>query len=317
MKSLAFIEPMPRWRWLSLPLVVLVFLLCRVVARAQINTPSGAERHPVIVFHVTSAARDLPSAFAEANLSYYPQDKVTVFPDLGLGLGGEVRVERAMPIELTDGRKTYSIRTWQATLSAVLKEQGILLGEEDKISPPPETLLGENSQVQIVRVARTVAKSSETVPFNIVEQDDDTIYRGQRVVSQAGKDGILEKSFLIIREDGELVSKTLISSTYLEKPQNRIIKVGTKLKIGRSYTGKATWYDCCGTKVASDKFPKGTEIRITNLQNGKSLIAKVDGCICGGRSEMVVDLHPSYFTQLGGNLAAGILPSLKIEEILN
>lgn len=299
----------------------LIFLLAlagsRQSAHAQLSAPSASQRHPKITFYAPPQSRNLLEAFSAAGLSYYPQDKVTVFPDLALGLGGKIVVERAMPVNLTDGRKEYTVRTWQATLSAVLKEQGILLGDEDKITPSPETLLNPEASVQIVRVARSVAKSTETVAYKVVEQDDDSIYRGQRVVAQAGKDGVLEKSYLIIREDGELVSKTLIGSAFLEKPQERIIKVGTKLKIGRTYTGKATWYDCCGTKVACDKFAKGTEIRITNLQNSKSLIAKVDGCICGGRSELVVDLHPSYFTQLGGNLSAGILPSVKIEEILN
>jgi len=305
---------------LFLSLLLAGLLVCwggTEIAQAQILAPSDTSRHPVIEFYATPKSRSISDAFAEANLPYYPQDKISVFPDLKLGLGGLVRVERAMPVELIDGKRTYLIRTWQATLSSMLKEQGILLGEEDKITPSVETILTKDSQVQIVRVARTVVKSIESVPFKVVEKNDDSIYRGERVVSQPGKDGMLEKSFLVIREDGELVSRSLISSTYLEKPQDRIIRVGTKLKIGRTYTGKATWYDCCGTKVACDKFPKGTQIRVTNLQNGKQIIATVDGCICGGRTDLVVDLHPSYFTQLGGSLSDGILPNMRIEEILN
>lgn len=286
-------------------------------ANAQITQPTAADPHPNLTIIVDTTTRDVVSALAAVGQGYYPQDTMSVFPDLSLGLGGVISIKRAQPIRLADGKREYTIRTWKHSVSDLLKEQNIPLGVDDKIVPAADSSLRSDTAIVITRVARTIVKDILTVAFKTLQQDDATIYRGQQVVAQTGKNGQLEKQYLVIREDGISVSQTLVSSAFLSKPVDKIIKIGTKLKIGRSYSGRATWYNCCGTKVASDKFPKGTEIQIVNISNGKKLIAKVDGCICGARPDLVVDLHPSYFTQLGGSLSDGIMPQMRIDEILN
>lgn len=286
-------------------------------ASAQITSPNTTSLHPKLTVVADMTTRNVVSALTTVGQSYFPQDKTTVFPELSLGLGGVISIERAQPIRLAEGKREYTIRTWENSVAGLLKEQNIPLGVDDKISPEVRSTLRSDTAIVITRVARTIVKDTQTIAFKVLQQDDATIYRGQQVVAQSGKNGQLEKQYLVIREDGIPVSQTLVSSAYLLKPVDKIIKIGTKLKIGRSYSGRATWYDCCGTKVASDKFPKGTQIQIVNLSSGKKIITKVDGCICGARPDLVVDLHPSYFTQLGGSLSDGIMPQMRIDEILN
>lgn len=284
-----------------------------VVASATSQDPL----HPVETFAARAGADNLPAAFVQAGLPYYPEDRISSFPDLSLGLGGVITVERALPVEMVDGKKKYQVRTWQTTVEGLLREKKIDLGADDRIAPALATSLTQGSTVAITRVARTEVKDYETVAYQTIERTDEAMYRGEKKITQEGRNGKREKKYLVIREDGELKSKILVANTIVEAAVDKIIKIGTRLKVGKVVSGKATWYECCGTKVATDAFKKGTEIRVTNLDNGKQIFVTVDGCICGGRSELVVDLHPSYFQRLGGQLGQGVFSSVRVEEILN
>jgi hypothetical protein len=287
-----------------------------VPPHASVVEAADNDKHPTEKFVADSTARTVVAAFAQANTPYYPEDRVTAFPEPSLGLGSVVTVVRATPIVIQDGKKTLTVRTWQETVGNLLDEKKIELGNEDRVAPSLDTALVPNLRITITRVARTQVSEFEAIAFQVVEQDDPSTYRGTRTVSQQGQNGKREKKYLLIREDGELISKTLLSNQIVEAVKNQIIKVGTKLKIGKILSGKATWYqNAYGTKVAMDAFKKGVEVRITNLSTGKSIIVRNDGCICGATG-VLVDLAPEYFQALGGSLGQGVLASVRVEEIL-
>lgn len=312
-------------RQVGLPLTATVILLALGIFFFRETPPSAQPalaaampaNHPEEIFSADSSARTVVDAFQQAKSPYYPEDKVVAFPEPSLGLGSVITVNRAMPVNLHDGKRSNVLRTWQETVGGLLAEKKIELGAEDRVAPSLDTTLTPNLMITITRVARTTISEFETLPFKTVEKENDSIWRGEKKITQAGKNGKREKKFLLIREDGELVSKTLTANTIIEAVVDKIVEVGTKLKIGKTYTGKATYYvNSFGTKVATDKFKRGVELRITNLSNGKSIIVRNDGCICGNDS-VLVDLSPSYFQQLGGTLNQGVLGSVRIEEILN
>jgi hypothetical protein len=296
--------------------VVLSLIFLRPAEAQQEADFTEDPLHPLLVFQADSSANTINEAFMQAGMDYYPEDIVTAFPDPKLGLGSVVTVQRALPIPIQDGKRRFTIRTWQRTVGEALKEKNIELGDEDRISPTLNTLLQMNMPIVITRVARTTVTEIETVDFKTVEQDDPNSYRGTNTVVQEGSNGQIEYKYLLIREDGELISKTLTSTTITKKVVNKIIKIGSKLRIGETYFGKATWYvNSYGTKVAMDLFPAGTEVRITNLNTGKSIIVVNDGCICGATG-VLVDLAPEYFQALGGTLGQGVLQNIRVEEIL-
>ncbi len=168
--------------------------------------------HPVEKFASDSTARTIVSAFNQAGLPYYPEDKVVAFPDPSLGLGTVVTVTRAMPVQVQDGKKTFTVRTWQKTVGELLDENKIELGNEDRVAPSPETLLAPNLRLTITRVARTQVTEKEVVAYQTVIEKDYSQFVGAQKVVQVGKNGEKEKTYLLIREDGELISKTLLKT---------------------------------------------------------------------------------------------------------
>lgn len=81
--------------------------------------------------------------------------------------------------------------------------------------------------------------------------------------------------------------------------------------------GAASWYkykncDC----AASPDYPKGTKVKVTNLENGKSVIVKINdwGPERDKHPDRVIDLDKTVFKKLG-KLSRGILKMVKVEKI--
>lgn len=167
--------------------------------------------HPTDVFSVVHRVDSLPEAFRVAGVDYFPEDKVSFFPDPSMGIGTVITVQRALPITVMDGKKSRTLRTWQTTVGDLLKEKKIELGNDDRIAPTAITALSKNMTVTIIRVARTNVTETEAVPYQTTVEKDFHQFVGGQTVLKTGKNGQQEKTYLLIREDGELVSKTLLS----------------------------------------------------------------------------------------------------------
>lgn len=222
------------WGVATVVLLSAIFSLIRIghpgssrelFAQASDNSPE-ATLHPVTTFTVGSDAPTITAAFIQANQPYYPEDQVTAFPDPTLHIGSVVTVHRALPVTVADGKKSTVVRTWQGTVGDLLAEKKIDLGNDDKISPVLSTPLSTDTKVVITRVARTNVTETSDVPFQTVTQLDYSQFVGSQTVTQQGSDGQIQRTYLLVRQDGELVSKTLISSTTTKAPQNQIVKAG-------------------------------------------------------------------------------------------
>ena len=186
---------------------------------------SASSLHPVEVFSVNAAA-NIVEAFAAAGKEYYPEDRISFFPDPSLGLGTVITAQRALPVTVVDGKKTKILRSWEKTAGDFLKEKKIGLGDEDRITPALGTPLELGTTITIIRVARTTVKEKEVIPFQTKIEKDYHQFVGPATIVTAGKNGEREKTYLVIREDGELVSKTLVASTLTRAPRQAVVRQG-------------------------------------------------------------------------------------------
>ena len=184
------------------------------------------EYHPTEVFSVVHKANSLPEAFQAAGVEYYPEDKIAYFPDPSLGIGTVITAQRALPITLVDGKRSKVLRTWETTVGDLFKEKKIELGNDDKIAPTLATRLTKDMTITITRVARTNVTETEVIPHQTRVEKDYNQFVGAQTVVAAGHNGKLEKTYLLIREDGELVSKTLVSTKTTEAAVTAIVRQG-------------------------------------------------------------------------------------------
>ena len=84
------------------------------------------------------------------------------------------------------------------------------------------------------------------------------------------------------------------------------------MKFQSKKTASGEFYDRAKKTAAHKKLPFGTKVRVTNIENSKSVIVKINdrGPFVKGR---IVDLSSSAFSRIA-NLGAGVI-EVKIEVI--
>ena len=291
-----------------------LFITLLILAPAGVNAAPSAEEirtlPPTEVVYASVFDRNAADSLYTAGRPLNPEDIVKVFPRLDWGLGGRVEVWRAPIYQVTDGRKVKEVRSWGLTVGEVLASANIEIGEQDKVVPGAETSIAKDISIQIIRVSQTEVKETESIDFQTIDRDDATLERGLTRVEQAGEKGQREKTYLVMREDGEEVSRTLVANAITQKPVNKIVLHGTKIIVLSSETGESSW--TFGV-TASRRYKKGMLIRVTNLANGKSVETNVGGYGPQVWTGRILDLNVDAWEQIA-KAGAGTT-SVKVEEI--
>lgn len=200
-----------------------------IVSTTPVPTGEKPEVYQGSFFYTTSA-----QMLKALGVSIYPEDKVVAFPDPSLGLGSRLEVYRAQPVLISDGNNQTLVRTWAKTVGDLLNEQRIVLGSQDYVQPNQQTAIplgGSTFSVNVIRVSQTNLVVSTPLPFSVIKQNDANLLVGVNKISQNGSVGRRDQTYLVRRENGVEVSRTLISDQVAIAPVNEIVLVGTKPKV--------------------------------------------------------------------------------------
>jgi len=311
---------------LTLFLVPVLFFSARSYAQ-NISSDTTAT-HPVLPFEIniiepsgtttsvsgSSSSQKLADIIDDLDVILYSEDKISVFPDLYMQMGGRITLQRAPKINLTDGKKKTLYRSWAGTVQDLLSQKKIELGADDTVVPGLETVLVDGDSIKINRVAKTTVIDKQEIAFKIIKKDDPNLKYG-KTRTEVGEKGQKELTYMVTRIDGEEVSRVLLNSAVTKQAKDEIHYTGTKVVVLSSVSGKATiGPNFCN--IVSASYPKGTLVRITNLSGRASLIDTVD-CTWGTASApdgVVLDLSRSNLTKLKWN-GLGKGPSVLVEEI--
>ncbi|MEK7535050.1 MAG: G5 domain-containing protein [Patescibacteria group bacterium] len=226
---------------------------------------AATDYHPTDVFSVVHKADSLPQAFKVAGVEYFPEDKVSYFPDPNLGIGTVITVQRALPITVVDGKKSRTLRTWETTVGDLLKEKKIKLGNDDKIAPTVVTALARDMTVTITRVARTNVTETVVVPYQTKIEKDYSQFVGGQTVLKGGKNGQEEQIYTLVRVDGDLASKTLVSKRTTVPAVTAVVRQGGLNPVPRQCIPLKEWVVDASTKNRID--PNSLFYRIVRESN--------------------------------------------------
>ncbi len=118
--------------------------------------------------------------------------------------------------------------TTAATVNQALKEAGIALGPLDRVSPPSWTSLTPGLRIVVVRVAEEMITQTQPIPYSRKIIHDEALPAGEHRLIQAGKEGVEELTYRIVREDGVEVSRNLIKRATAVAPVDEILVIGSK-----------------------------------------------------------------------------------------
>jgi uncharacterized protein YabE (DUF348 family) len=217
-------------------------------------------------------------------------------PDrLGEGAAVVFRTKHAVTVNV-DG-SSQAETSIGLNVSEVLAENAVVLGPLDQVNPPSDTRVTDGMVVSVVRITNDeTVTAEEPVPFTVERRDDPNLPKGQEQVVQQGVNGTQKVTYQITRADGAEVGRQPISKVPTKPAIPKIIMVGTALPNMR--IGTASWYaspfgsDSCATK---EYVPKGTILKVTNLDTGASTTCRVADRVVANR---VVDLDDDVFAQL-------------------
>ena len=120
------------------------------------------------------------------------------------------------------------ISTDQPTLGDALRDAGVVLGADDKVSASLSEPVENGSTVTIVRVATKAVSEDAVDAHKSTEVEDPELAEGERVVETEGVDGSSVNTFEVTLEDGVEVSRIREMTVVKSERVAEVVRVGTK-----------------------------------------------------------------------------------------
>jgi hypothetical protein len=204
------------------------------------------------------------------------------------------------------GSRPLLVLTNATSVRELLGAMGIRVGKADRVVPSPKATLGPGMRVRVVQIRRVVETAQVAAPFPTLIQYSTDLDAGKTDVRKPGAPGVAVHTFRVTYRNGREVSRVLLSESVLIEPTAQVLVVGTNptpmADSGVQY-GQASWYDwdiCqgAGLTAAHVSLPKGTEVTVTNLDNGKSVTVVINDRGPYGVAGRIIDLCDDAFVQI-------------------
>lgn len=134
---------------------------------------------------------------------------------------------------MADGESYYV--TASGTVEDALEKTGLELGKHDIVTPSLDTALSDQTVITVQRVTYHRVTTSQKIPYETVEYDDDTLEMGESKIVTYGENGNIIRKYRIKKIDGETVSKELISEEIENEPVDEVIAYGTYIPETETY----------------------------------------------------------------------------------
>ncbi|MCM3478913.1 G5 and 3D domain-containing protein [Caldibacillus thermoamylovorans] len=218
---------------------------------------------------VWTTRKTVKEFLAESEIAIKEQDQLSVPLEAKIKQGLIINLDTAFQVVVNDGGEERTVWSTSTTVADFLEQQGIKLNELDRVEPGLDQMIGENVPINIVRVEKVTDVVEEPLEFATVTQKDSNLESGKQQVVQEGKTGKVQQTYEVILENGQEVSKTLISENVMENATDKIVAVGTKEM----------------TQLVS----RGTETGKEFYVSSTAYTASCNGC--SGKTATGIDLH--------------------------
>jgi len=217
--------------------------------------------------------------------------------------GDVIEFRRAVRIRLRVDGETSDLITNAPDVGYLLDSLGVILKRHDQVRPPVHASLADGDVVSVTRVRYDTRSEQTEIPFTTKTRETDRLVRGQRQVKRAGVPGLEEVRFRVRLEDGKPAARQVLSRKRVRNPVSEIVLVGTRDP--NTQSGTASWYHRSGMVAAHKTLPKGTQVRVTNLANGRTVTVVIDdrGPFV---KDWIIDLSDDAFARLAP-LSTGLI----------
>ena len=207
-----------------LPLVCIVLLLCQTVFAKNTYLISDSGR---VVLHTTYAT-DPTQVLNEAGFQLGADDIFVTEENLGIS---EITVQRKQVITVIHGGKELEVISYGETVESLLERLSLLLTAEDMVSVSLNAQTFDGMNITISRSVQKEESYVADIPFETTYCYDPTLAEGEEKVLTPGVNGQALRNAMVVYQDGQEVSRTVLSETVVLQPVNAVIAVGTYMEL--------------------------------------------------------------------------------------
>jgi uncharacterized protein YabE (DUF348 family) len=182
-----------------------------------------------------SAAATPRSIAAQAGVSVYPEDYVSVAPAVDLAseqsLGETVTIDRATAVTLNDYGVELPLRTHATTVADLLNSNHIKLGAADTVIPVLNTPVTTDLEVFVNRKGTQIITQTQSIAAPQQTVTDSSLSFGTTAVRQQGSAGNEVLTYQANTVNGKVVSETLLQTVVTVQPVPEIIAQGLAVSI--------------------------------------------------------------------------------------
>lgn len=190
---------------------------------------------------ITSKAWTVEEFLETEGIAYCSEDYISMPVTGFIHDGIEITIQHATNYKITADGQTKAYKTLEKTAAKALREEGIILGENDIVEPGLDALIEEGITIVVKRVKIEEKTIEEKVPFKTETRKDSSMNKGDKEVVQKGKDGKAEVTYRITYIDGKEASRKKLKSKTIVPAEKEIVKEGTRATIdGFAYTRTMT-----------------------------------------------------------------------------
>ncbi|GAB3283812.1 transglycosylase family protein [Parasphingorhabdus pacifica] len=152
-------------------------------------------------------------------------DRSAPVPEQGM----EVVVKTAKTITITDGGgEPKELTTHAVTIDEFVAEQKLKLGPEDHITPGASEKITDGTEVHVNRTGSSVVNVTTEIEPPVKEIVDDSMFKGEEKVVEAGSPGEKIVFTRVSTRNGEETGREAIGERVTKEPVEKVVRVGGK-----------------------------------------------------------------------------------------
>ena len=150
----------------------------------------------------------------------------------------------ATSITLADGKATpRALSVHAAKVGDALKEAGIVLSNNDRVTPGLNTPVTASTVIVITRVRFSTEVEKTSIPFRTVFKMSKDVSPGHIKPGHAGMSGVLTKTFRVGYVNAKRSQRWLVSKKVTRQPQDQETLGGIRVRMARALPSRAGTYN--------------------------------------------------------------------------
>lgn len=236
----------------------------------------------------------------DVGITVYDEDTTTLAPLTDFvsdGAGLELTIKRATPFILDLYGKKTEARTQARTVGDMLKEKGIIIGSNDRMSVPSNTPIAKDLVVRITREGKQTVSIDQAIPSpsTIIYDADRPI--GYRAVQVEGVPGTRSVTYELDVKNGIEISRVMIASIVTRTPTQQTEVIGIR-NDGAGLTkskGAQYWTDSKGVSHRETYYDLNMHVVMQACGQGGNYTVRPDGAKVDAQGYIIVAANYSIY----------------------